>query len=134
MEDVGRPEPDWDLDYSAGKHAENAVDTAHGAFLQGRGEVKYDRVARRTNRVYIETHCKTARGWQRSGISVTKADFWAFVLDDANHAMLIVSTAKIRNLGLRASTEGLCVEQPRGSHPTVGVAIPIRWFYPEAAG
>ena len=39
-------------------------------------EVKHDKIAHRTNRVFVEFEC---RG-KLSGISTTEADFWAFVL------------------------------------------------------
>jgi hypothetical protein len=39
-------------------------------------EVKHDKIAHKTNRVFVEFECRD----KLSGISTTEADFWAFVL------------------------------------------------------
>lgn len=71
---------DFDLDYSNGVVGENLVDA-----LLGGGktvEVKTDLKWKDTGNVYIETICWSHRKaeWYPSGLSTSKADFWAFVL------------------------------------------------------
>lgn len=71
----------WDLDLRAGLRGESRVadllslDTV---------EVKTDRKWVETGNVYIETMCyyKATDSWAESGLSVSKATHWAFVLED----------------------------------------------------
>jgi hypothetical protein len=71
----------WDLDLRAGLTGESRVadllslDTV---------EVKTDRRWRDTSNIYIETECYyvTDNAWKPSGIRVSKATHWAFVLED----------------------------------------------------
>lgn len=82
----------WDLDLRAGEAGESKVadllslDTV---------EVKTDRRWWETGNVYIETECwyQSSQSWEPSGIRVTKATHWAFVLEDT---VLIVPTARLR--------------------------------------
>lgn len=71
----------WDLDLRAGELGESKVadllslDTV---------EVKTDRRWRQTSNLYIETECYYVadNAWKPSGIRVSKATHWAFVLED----------------------------------------------------
>ena len=82
----------WDLDLRDGLSGESRVadllslDTV---------EVKTDRRWRDTGNIYIETECwyKASQSWELSGIQVTKATHWAFVLEDA---VLIVPTYRLK--------------------------------------
>lgn len=71
----------FDLDFSYGKGGENLVEQ----LLTGGKtiEVKRDRKWWSTNNVYIEVECwyLSSQSWEPSGLSVTKADYWAFVLE-----------------------------------------------------
>ena len=72
----------WDVDYRDGLIGEGKIiellslDTV---------EVKTDRRWNETNNVYIETECfyQEPQEWQPSGIRVSKATHWAFVLEDS---------------------------------------------------
>ena len=72
---------DWDLDLRAGEEGESkiadllAIDTV---------EVKTDRRWKETGNVYIETTCYYVKDkqWKDSGIMVSKATHWAFMLED----------------------------------------------------
>ena len=72
---------DWDLDLRAGERGESEIadllslDTV---------EVKTDRRWQETGNLYIETECYyiNDNGWKPSGIRVSKATHWAFVLED----------------------------------------------------
>lgn len=71
----------FDLDFSYGKGGENLVEQL---LTQGKTvEVKRDRKWWSTNNVYIEVECwyLSSQSWEPSGLSVTKAEYWAFVLE-----------------------------------------------------
>ena len=73
---------DWDLDLRAGELGESKVadllslDTV---------EVKTDRRWYETGNIYIETECyyKNSQAWQPSGLTISKATHWAYVLEDS---------------------------------------------------
>lgn len=71
----------FDLDFTYGKEGENLVEQ----LLTGGKtvEVKRDRKWWSTNNVYIEVECwyLSSQSWEPSGLSVSKADYWAFVLE-----------------------------------------------------
>ncbi len=72
----------WDLDLRAGLTGESKVadllslDTV---------EVKTDRRWRETGNLYIETECYYVKSnsWEASGMAISKATHWAFVLEDS---------------------------------------------------
>jgi hypothetical protein len=72
---------------------ENLVDT----LLTGGKtiEVKTDFKWINTGNLYVETECwyMSTNSWQPSGLSVTKAEYWAFVLADS---VLMVPTKLLR--------------------------------------
>jgi len=82
----------WDLDLRAGLTGESRVadllslDTV---------EVKTDRRWVETGNVYIETSCYYVKSnsWELSGLSVSKATHWAFVLEDT---VVIVPTYRLK--------------------------------------
>jgi hypothetical protein len=72
----------FDLDFAYGKEGENLVEQL---MTNGRTvEVKRDRKWHQTGNVYIEVECwyLKSQSWEPSGLSVTQADYWAFVLED----------------------------------------------------
>lgn len=71
----------FDLDFTYGKEGENLVEEL---LTGGRTvEVKRDRKWWSTNNVFIEVECwyMKSQSWEPSGLMVTKADYWAFVLE-----------------------------------------------------
>ena len=71
----------FDLDFSFGRDGEQLV---HDLLTEGkRIEVKRDRKWSITGNVYIETDCffTKSNSWSPSGLSVTEAEYWAFVLN-----------------------------------------------------
>ena len=72
---------DFDLDYSYGLQGENLVDQ----LLNGGKtvEVKRDRKWWDTGNIFIEVQCwyNNNNSWEDSGLTVSKADYWAFVLE-----------------------------------------------------
>lgn len=82
----------WDLDLRDGLQGESIVADILSADTI---EVKTDRRWRDTGNLYVETECyyKSSDSWQPSGITVSKATHWAFVLEDS---ILIVPTFRLR--------------------------------------
>jgi len=72
---------DFDLDFSHGLTGENLVsDLLTGGLTV---EVKTDRRWKETNNIYVETECwyNRSQSWEQSGLSVSKAAYWAYVLE-----------------------------------------------------
>ena len=84
---------DWDIDLAEGQFSEELV----RKLFDGRNkiEVKRDLRWRETGNLYIETEQYSTyyEKWIPSGISISKADFWAFQLDTL---ILFVNTDKLR--------------------------------------
>lgn len=84
----------WDLDYRAGLEGESKVaDLLHLDTV----EVKTDKRWVETGNLYIETECYYVNEgiWKPSGIRVTKATHWGFMLEDS---ALIVPTYRLKEL------------------------------------
>jgi hypothetical protein len=84
---------DFDLDYSYGLQGENLVDQLlNGAKTV---EVKRDRRWWDTGNIYIEVSCwyNTSQSWEDSGLSVTEAKYWAFVLESG---VILVPTNHVK--------------------------------------
>lgn len=70
----------FDLDFSYGRKGEQLVEEL---LTEGKKiEVKRDRKWHLTGNVYIETECFFTKNneWSASGLAVTEAEYWAFVL------------------------------------------------------
>ena len=82
----------WDLDLRDGMVGESKIaDLLHLDTV----EVKTDRRWHETGNVYIETECYYVNedAWKPSGIRVSQASHWAFVLEDS---VLIVPLHRLR--------------------------------------
>jgi hypothetical protein len=84
---------DFDLDFATGQNGEELVKE----LLTGGKtvEVKTDIKWKNTGNLYIETICwyNASSEWLPSGLSVTKADYWGFVLEGT---VLLVQTEYLR--------------------------------------
>lgn len=91
MKNVGKTERAFDIDVVYGTHGENLV----LEILNGvkKVEVKTDRTAHKTGNVAIEY---ASRGLP-SGISTTKADYWAFVIGD-NKTVVFITIERLKEL------------------------------------
>lgn len=102
---------DWDLDLRDGEQGESRVadllslDTV---------EVKTDRRWKDTGNLYIETECyyKNSQAWEPSGVSVSKATHWAFVLEDS---VLIVPLFRLKEAIYELSRNITCNIPPNPS-------------------
>lgn len=83
----------FDLDFSYGREGEQLVEE----LLTGGKtiEVKRDRKWWSTNNLYVEVECwyMKSQSWEPSGVMVTKAAYWAFVLEGS---VLMVPTDNVR--------------------------------------
>ena len=102
----------WDLDFSTGQVGEALVnDLLEGGFTV---EVKRDRRWHITGNVYLETHCwfRSEKAWKKSGLAVSKADYWAFVL---NKTVLLIPTQKVIEACLTYGKQAQCKIEPNPS-------------------
>ena len=82
----------FDLDFRYGYAGEQLVEEL---LTDGKTvEVKRDRRWHETGNLYIEVECwyNTTQSWQASGIAVTEADYWAFVLEES---VLMIPTINV---------------------------------------
>lgn len=102
----------FDLDFSYGKIGESLVDE----LLTGGKtvEVKRDRRWHQTNNVYIEVECwyNNSDSWEPSGLSVSQASYWAFVLEGS---VFIVLTEVLRSAVVKHGREITCEIPPNKS-------------------
>lgn len=82
----------FDLDFRYGYAGEQLVEEllTNGKTV----EVKRDRRWHETGNLYIEVECwyNSTQSWQSSGIAVTEADYWAFVLEES---VLMIPTINV---------------------------------------
>ena len=105
----------FDLDFGYGRKGEQLVDEL---LTGGRTvEVKRDRKWAKTNNLYIETECffKKIEDWAPSGLGVTEASYWAFVLEEST---LIVPTDALRYAVKEFGREITCNIPPNHSLTT----------------
>lgn len=82
----------FDLDFRYGYAGEQLVEEllTNGKTV----EVKRDRRWHETGNLYIEVECwyNSTQSWQASGIAITEADYWAFVLEQS---VLMIPTVSV---------------------------------------
>lgn len=117
--------PDFDLDYRRGMVGESLV----GTFLEAVGgstlEVKTDYRAHETGNLYIETNQKLDNGqWVKSGISISKANFYCFA-GPTGEGFLTIPTAQLKQI---LKDTGRFVHMDRSSvssRDTIGFLIKV---------
>lgn len=114
-----KPQPNWDLDYAAGRQAELWVSDIRKALEEDSIEVKLDRRFCDTGNIYVEFECKG----KPSGIAKTKSKVWVQVLVQDELA-IVISTERLKELA-RKFYKDFRRSETDGSHPTRGVAIPV---------
>jgi len=118
----------FDLDMARGSQGELFVKDLQRMLAEKTGqiEVKTDAWFVHTNRLYIERECLHRDGvWRKSGIDVTKAKLWAFVLGKHPGA-LIFETEWIRRamvISASDSPKNLEAKCTYGQNPTRGVYV-----------
>ena len=95
-------QPDFDLDLSLGALGEHLVGTFWEDLQRsGTVEVKVDRGAWRTGNHYVEVHQWDGQRWKPSGISTTKAEWWA-VVSPSGTGFVVVRVELLRELVKKA--------------------------------
>jgi hypothetical protein len=91
--------PNFDVDFSRGKIGEDLVEQLPEMIRDGKVEVKTDSLAIKTGNFYVETWQRNIYNmeWRMSGINITTADYWAFVVEQTG-AMFLVSTESLKKL------------------------------------
>lgn len=108
----------WDIDFRDGALGENTVARLMSAETI---EVKTDRRWFETGNVYIETDCwyQNDQRFKPSGLSVSKASHWAFVLED----LVLIVPIDILKRAVNHIGKPITCEIP--PNPSMGVLIKI---------
>lgn len=113
----------FDVDLRDGQAAEAAF--VH-LYLQARVEVKADEIAGRTKRVFVEYQQQSRRTdtWVSSGVAITEAHSWAFLLPAG--VWLHVPVDRLRAVFLRTWRQRPDLRKLGGDYNRFrGVAIPV---------
>lgn len=117
-----RAEPRFDLDLKWGIEAERKIRKLFRCFVSDDPRVEVKRKRYIDLKFYIETHCDKGRTgcYAPSGISVTTAELWAFLIDDSG-LYILMPTRLVRDALDEATTKD--VEEADGNCPTRGKLI-----------
>ena len=118
-----RAEPRFDLDLRYGEAGEQLIGEYFDWIATGNARVEVKRKTYEDGYFFVETFCDKGRNgdFTRSGINVTEAEAWAFLVSNTGIA-LIVPTAHIKsafahNLGeQRVNDRGNCPTKGRLFH------------------
>lgn len=78
---------------------------------------------------FIEVECRYGGSWAPSGLSVTKASYWAFVVGGTGITVVVPTRCVRRAVEVaRAKHLALTNGAPGGDHPTRGYLVPFRFF------
>jgi hypothetical protein len=102
----------WDLDYATGLVGEQLVNEL---LTNGKKvEVKRDMRWAQTGNVYIECYCyyQSTDKWEESGLLASKADYWAFVL---NETVLMIPYLRVVKACLEYGKRTNCKIEPNPS-------------------
>lgn len=117
-----RNEPRFDLDLPYGKQAELQIAEFLDWIADGNGRVEVKHKRYLDHVLYIETHCdKGRRGvWQPSGINVTTAAMWVFVIGETG-CHVAIPTDLLRLMVADSSSRPS--QETDGNCPTRGVLV-----------
>ena len=102
----------FDLDFGYGRAGEQLVEEL---LTKGKTiEVKRDRKWHATGNLYVEVECwyQRSQSWQPSGLSVSEAEYWAFVLE---HGVLMVPKSHVEYALRQYGREITCEIPPNRS-------------------
>jgi hypothetical protein len=119
---ISRAEPRWDRDLEYGNQGELLIKDFLAQVANGHGRVEVKRKSYLDHRIYVETHCDKGRtgNYQPSGISVSQADVWCFVIADTG-IHIAVPSALLREMLDDPSTKDKAERD--GNCPTKGKLI-----------
>lgn len=118
---------DWDNDYSRGEHGEHLL-----SYIMQTGEVKTDYRWQETGNIFVEVWCyhKSTNKYEPSGLSVTKAKYWQFVLINKEYTPIVISvpTELLKKI---VKNYGRKVENVNSENPSVGYLIRLEHIIEE---
>ena len=109
---------DFDIDLKFGKEGE---DTVANLLSIETVEVKRDKRWKETGNLYIETDCwyNASQSWEKSGLSVSKATHYAFVLENM---VVIIPTPDLKAIVEKSGRAIECKIEP---NPSKGYLIKL---------
>ncbi len=116
----------FDIDMKRGAQGELLVHDICDMLAEGKGsiEVKTDYKFLSSQRFYVERECRGRDGkWRPSGLSVTKAQFWAFVTGERAGLFIFDTDWLRRATDLAAQNERNRASCDYGKNPTRGVLV-----------
>ena len=118
-------QPDFDIDYADGYHAELFVADVLDSLRDGSNiEVKRDRMAVSTGNVFLEYRCRISGQWVPSGIASTTARLFSIAI-----APTVVVTSSVEAVRVIArkyfADERHRRECVLGGNPTKGIVVPV---------
>lgn len=124
MKPDGKAEPRFDIDVAYGRQGELLIADYLTWLAEGNGRIEVKRKSYLDLNFYVETHCDKGRTgvYVASGISITTAHTWAFVIHDTEIAILI-PTEELRGMLDDGSTKDR--EQRDGAYPTKGKLVSL---------
>ena len=125
MANFGRPEPRFDIDFSYGNVGERLRETHYAWIMDGSGKVEVKRNRYLDLHLYVEQSCNKGRGgcYEPSGINVTEAEVWDYVIADTGICLSIPTRT------LRRAMNGLgaqAAEEEDGDNPTRGKLVALQ--------
>lgn len=103
---------DFDIDFADGYAGEELVKKLlTGGYTV---EVKTDRRWHETGNIYVETSCwyNRSNSWEPSGLTTSKADYWAYVLQGT---IILTPTDVLRETVLQFGRDSFCAIPPNNS-------------------
>lgn len=117
-------QPDFDVDYRRGQVGEKLV----GTFLEGVAgstiEVKTDYRAFMTGNLYIETEQEIRGQWKPSGLSISKATFYAFA-GPSGDGFLTIPTPELKRVVTETGRPVHMAKKSETSRDTKGFLIRV---------
>ena len=114
-----RYQPEFDLDRRYGEEGETLVE----GWRRGSVEVKHKTYLDFKLYVELEQNPRRSGIWKPSGLRVTTADYWDFVIGDTG-VVVAIPTARLRLAVARGA--GRPAETTHGDNPTRGRLIDLR--------
>ena len=117
-------EPRFDRDLAYGQQGELLIEDYLSWIAKGNGQVEVKKKRRLDLEFYVETECDKGRTgvYEPSGINVTTADMWAFVIGDTGMAFCLPTGLLRKAVQDKAAR---IVSENDGSCPTRGKLVNI---------
>jgi hypothetical protein len=127
---MNKCEPAFDRDLSYGEQGELLVDNFLEWIARGNGRVEVKRKRRIDFELYVETSCDKGRKgfYKPSGINLTKADVWVFIVHETGIAIFI-PTPLLKEFLFHCSVRDK--EERDGSCPTKGKLVNLAALFRE---